>query len=65
MINNDVMRSIRYMLDLGDSKVVDIIQLADPQFPIQKADVQGEWAPTKKAAKSSYKAALQAFKGAK
>lgn len=28
-------------------------------------DVQGEWAPTKKAAKSSYKAALQAFKGAK
>lgn len=32
MINNDVMRSIRYMLDLGDSKVVDIIQLADPQF---------------------------------
>ena len=39
MINNDVMRSIRYMLDLGDSKVVDIIQLADAQFPIEKADV--------------------------
>lgn len=28
-------------------------------------DVEGEWAPTKKAAKASYKAALQAFKGAK
>lgn len=39
MINNDVMRSIRYMLDLGDSKVVEIVQLADPDFPIGKADV--------------------------
>ena len=39
MINNDVMRSIRYMLDLGDGKVVEIVQLADAQFPIAKADV--------------------------
>ena len=39
MINNDVMRSIRYMLDLGDSKVVEVIQLADAEFPIKKAQV--------------------------
>jgi uncharacterized protein YehS (DUF1456 family) len=40
MINNDILRSIRYMLDLGDSKVVEIIQLADADFPIAKEDVQ-------------------------
>lgn len=40
MINNDVLRSIRYMLDLGDQKVVDVVQLADPGFPIDKADVE-------------------------
>ena len=28
MINNDVVRSIRYALDLGDAKVVEIIKLA-------------------------------------
>jgi uncharacterized protein YehS (DUF1456 family) len=39
MINNDVMRSIRYMLDLGDNKVAEIIQLADEDFPIEKAQV--------------------------
>ena len=39
MINNDVMRSIRYMLDLGDAKVVEIIQLADPGFPLDKTEV--------------------------
>lgn len=39
MINNDVMRSIRYMLDLGDSKVAEIVQLADADFPIDKAQV--------------------------
>jgi len=40
MINNDVLRSIRYMLDLSDIKVVEIIRLADPAFPVEKADVQ-------------------------
>jgi uncharacterized protein YehS (DUF1456 family) len=40
MINNDVLRAIRYMLDLGDIKVVEIVHLADPAFPIDKADVQ-------------------------
>ena len=39
MINNDVMRSIRYMLDLGDARVVEIIRLADPAFPLDKAEV--------------------------
>ena len=28
MINNDVLRSIRYVLDLGDAKAVEIIKLA-------------------------------------
>jgi uncharacterized protein YehS (DUF1456 family) len=41
MINNDVMRSIRYMLDLGDVHVVELTQLADPAFPIARQDVQG------------------------
>jgi len=40
MINNDVLRSIRYMLDLSDQKVVEIVKLADAAFPIEKADVQ-------------------------
>ena len=40
MINNDVLRSIRYMLDLSDIRAVEITKLADPEFPIEKADVQ-------------------------
>lgn len=40
MINNDVLRSIRYMLDLSDAKVVEITRLADLDFPIEKTDVQ-------------------------
>lgn len=40
MINNDVLRAIRYMLDLSDGKVVDIIHLADPSASIGKEDVQ-------------------------
>ena len=40
MITNDVLRSIRYMLDLGDQRVAEIIQLADPAFELGKADVQ-------------------------
>src|SRR5690606_6759013 len=39
MINNDVLRSIRYMLDLSDSKVVDTVRLADPGFNIDPAQV--------------------------
>ncbi|TXK62099.1 DUF1456 family protein [Alkalisalibacterium limincola] len=40
MINNDVLRSIRYMLDLSDARVVEIAQLADPAFTLDKDDVQ-------------------------
>jgi len=40
MINNDVLRSIRYMLDLSDGKIVEITKLADADFPIEKTDVQ-------------------------
>ncbi|MEE7548008.1 DUF1456 family protein [Xanthomonas sp. Kuri4-1] len=36
MINNDVLRSIRYMLDLSDAKVVEITQLADPAFALDR-----------------------------
>lgn len=39
MINNDVLRSIRYMLDLSDGKVVEIARLADPTFDLAKEDV--------------------------
>jgi uncharacterized protein YehS (DUF1456 family) len=39
MINNDVLRSIRYMLDLSDIKVVEITKLANADFPIERADV--------------------------
>ena len=40
MTNNDVLRSIRYMLDLSDNKVVEIARLPDPDFAIEKEDVQ-------------------------
>lgn len=39
MNNNDILRSIRYMLDLGDHKVVEITKLVDPAFPLEKAEV--------------------------
>lgn len=41
MINNDVLRSIRYMLDLSDAKVVEITKLAGADFAIEREDVQG------------------------
>lgn len=41
MINNDVLRSIRYMLDLSDQMVIDIVKLSDAGFAIEKAAVQG------------------------
>src|SRR6185437_594875 len=40
MINNDVLRSIRYMLDLSDGKVVELIHRADASAPVAKEDVQ-------------------------
>ena len=41
MITNDVLRSIRYMLDLSDGKIAEICALADPAFVVDKADVPG------------------------
>lgn len=40
MINNDVLRSIRFMLDLSDGRVAEIVQLADPAAVLDRADVQ-------------------------
>jgi uncharacterized protein YehS (DUF1456 family) len=40
MINNDVLRAVRYMLDLSDGKVMELIQLADPALPISREEVQ-------------------------
>ena len=40
MINNDVLRAIRYMLDLSDVKVVEITRLADASATLEKEDVQ-------------------------
>jgi uncharacterized protein YehS (DUF1456 family) len=37
MINNDVLRSVRYMLDISDEKMVGIIRLAG--YDVQKADI--------------------------
>jgi uncharacterized protein YehS (DUF1456 family) len=37
MIHNDVLRSVRYMLDISDAKVVDVIKLAG--FKVSKTDV--------------------------
>jgi uncharacterized protein YehS (DUF1456 family) len=36
-MNNDVLRSVRYMLDISDGKVVDIIKLGG--YEVSKADV--------------------------
>jgi uncharacterized protein YehS (DUF1456 family) len=40
MINNDVLRSIRYMLDLSDNRVIEVMQLADPAFELDKPTLQ-------------------------
>ncbi|WDS37913.1 DUF1456 family protein [Pseudoxanthomonas sp.] len=40
MITNDVLRSIRYMLDLSEPKIIEIAQLADAGFAIDRAEVQ-------------------------
>lgn len=40
MINNDVLRSVRYMLDISDAKIVEIIKLTDSD--VQVCDIQKE-----------------------
>ena len=37
MMNNDVLRSVRYMLDISDGKIVDITRLGG--FEVSKTDV--------------------------
>lgn len=39
MINNDVLRSVRYLLDLPEQRVADIVHLADPAFALDKEEV--------------------------
>jgi len=39
VINNDVLRSIRYMLDLGDALVLEIARLADPALVLDRESV--------------------------
>jgi uncharacterized protein YehS (DUF1456 family) len=40
MINNDVLRAIRYMLDLSDAKVAQLVHLADPAVELDREQVQ-------------------------
>ncbi len=40
MINNDVLRSVRYSLDLGDHHVVTLCQMADPAFAVDNEQVK-------------------------
>jgi uncharacterized protein YehS (DUF1456 family) len=40
MINNDVLRAVRYMLDLSDARVAAIIQLAEPSLVLSRDEVQ-------------------------
>ena len=39
MIANDVLRSIRYMLDLSDGKIVEIARLAGADLALEKEEV--------------------------
>jgi uncharacterized protein YehS (DUF1456 family) len=39
MINNDVLRAVRYMLDLSDARVAAIIQLAEPSLVLSRDEV--------------------------
>ena len=40
MLNNDVLRAIRYMLDLSDAKVAQLVHLADPVVELDREQVQ-------------------------
>jgi len=39
MINNDVLRSLRFALDLSDNHIVVLCELADPAFPVTAEQV--------------------------
>lgn len=36
MTNNDILRSLRYLLDISDARVVEIIGLADQEVSLQE-----------------------------
>ena len=38
MTNNDILRSVRYMLDLSEPKVVEVFKLAD--VDVEREDVR-------------------------
>ncbi|MET0289124.1 MAG: DUF1456 family protein [Pseudoxanthomonas sp.] len=40
MMNNTVLRSVRYMLDLSEPRIIEIAQLADSGFSIARDEVQ-------------------------
>ncbi len=40
MIANDVLRSLRYMLDLADQHVIALVRMVDADFPIEQEDVR-------------------------
>jgi uncharacterized protein YehS (DUF1456 family) len=39
MLPNDVLRSVRYLLDLADDHVVGLVHLSDPAFPVDATQV--------------------------
>ncbi|MEO8012305.1 MAG: DUF1456 family protein [Dokdonella sp.] len=40
MILNDVLRSIRYMFDLSDAMIIEIVRLVDPMFVLERDEVR-------------------------
>ena len=40
MTNNDILRAVRYMLDLSDVKVAQVIALGDPTLLLEREQVQ-------------------------
>ena len=40
MTNNDVLRAVRYMLDLSDAKLAQIVELGDPALILAREEVQ-------------------------
>lgn len=40
MINNDILRSIRYMLDLGDVHLIELARLADARVTIDREQMR-------------------------
>ena len=40
MITNDVLRSVRYLLDLSDGAILETVRLADPAFELSRDELQ-------------------------